>query len=71
MIVTVSYSSEVLGSGIFWEGEEKDLSNCRNYPAQALARSCFKDGKTHTGGMWKAEPKSASEMAAKKSANNL
>jgi hypothetical protein len=55
VIVRVSYNSEVLGKGIFWEGPSSKINLIRNIPARMVAEEVVKDGKTRETGMWKVE----------------
>lgn len=53
----VTYQSEVLGNGQFWQGRVDEIEEIRNIPARDIAREVAKDGKTRTIGMWKVEVK--------------
>jgi hypothetical protein len=55
MIVSVTYSSIVLGSGEFWRGTADQTGSIRNIVARDLAKKVF-GGQvaTLTAGMWTA-----------------
>lgn len=55
--VTVTYDSEILGSGEFWTGTVEDAPAIRNLVARDLALYLFSDDcrvTTLTRGMWAA-----------------
>lgn len=52
MIIEVTYDSEILGSGVFWEGTPDKIHEIRNIPARNLAQKVVNDGETRTSGMW-------------------
>lgn len=53
--VRITYSSDVLGTGIFWTGSERDVESVRNIPARILAIKAFKTGYPQKLGMWQAD----------------
>lgn len=54
-VIRVTYDSEVLGSGVFWEGRADDIKEMRNIPARMLATRVAKHGGKEQLGMWTAE----------------
>lgn len=52
MIIRVEVKNEILGDGIFWEGESDRISEIRNIPARKLAEKVIRDGQTRKDGMW-------------------
>lgn len=54
-MIRVSYTSEILGSGTFWEGEDNSVKEIRNISARKLAKKVVMDGETRELGMWKVE----------------
>lgn len=53
MKIEVTYSSGVLGSGLFWKGDAKDIKQIRNFPARDLAQELIEsDVDTLSSGMW-------------------
>lgn len=52
MRIIVTYKSEVLGQGIFWEGPSVRINEIRNIPARELAKEVIKDGQPRQVGMW-------------------
>jgi len=51
--ITVAYNSEVLGQGIFWQGNPVETHLIRNIPARKMAEKTAVDGLTRKAGMWK------------------
>jgi hypothetical protein len=58
MKIIVEYCSELLGAGIFWQGDAANIMAIRNIPARRCARKVAKDGVARKVGMWtvRAEP---------------
>jgi hypothetical protein len=56
MLVQVRYKSEILGSGVFWEGTKDGADEIGNVVAYTLALMAFRDGGEHTRGIWTASP---------------
>jgi len=54
MKIIVEYDSEILGSGIFWQGDEKDIEQIRNIVAKIYAKELISRGFEGTlkVGMW-------------------
>ena len=52
MKIKVEYKNDILGNGLFWEGDSSEIATIRNYPAKLLAREVVKDGATRKSGMW-------------------
>ncbi len=53
--IIVHYESEVLGNGVFWQGDESEISNIRNIPARMCAEAVVKERKPKKIGMWRVE----------------
>lgn len=51
-MITVSYTSEILGSDVFWKGLADDIHEIRNEPARMTAEAVVEDGVTRKCGMW-------------------
>ena len=51
-MIVVEYKSDVLGNGTFWRGDESDIKQIRNIPAQRLAVQVVADGVKRSSGMW-------------------
>lgn len=51
--VIVYYESEVLGSGIFWQGDESEIENIHNIPARVCAEAVVKERTPKKIGMWR------------------
>jgi hypothetical protein len=51
-MIEVSFKSDILGSGVFWEGSEKQISEIRNIPARMMAEQVVADGEERKDGMW-------------------
>jgi len=52
MTIRVKYISEILGEGVFWEGDSSKIPEIRNIVAQRLAIMVETDGKSRQNGMW-------------------
>lgn len=65
MEVKVTYNSEILGNGVFWQGKENEVFKCRNIPAQMIAKKAFQTGEVQKIGMWVAEPVSPTQQSIK------
>lgn len=52
MKIKVEYKSEVLGDGVVWEGDSKNINQIINIPARQLAYRVAKDGVSRKVGMW-------------------
>lgn len=50
--IRVTYRSDVVGSGVFWEGPPIGIPGIRNFVARDLAERVAADGKSRTDGMW-------------------
>jgi hypothetical protein len=55
MTLSVTFQSEILGSGEFWRGDAEKISEIRNIPAREAAKHVARDGQTRFVGMWKVE----------------
>jgi hypothetical protein len=53
--VRVTYESEVLGNGTFWQGDEKEIAAIRNIPARICAEAVVKERTPKKIGMWRVE----------------
>ena len=51
-MIEVNYKSDILGSGVFWSGQEELIKEIRNIPARLLAEKVVVDGKERKDGMW-------------------
>jgi len=51
-MIVVYYSSDILGNGEFWRGDESEVNDIRNIPARRLAQQVRADGATRASGMW-------------------
>lgn len=60
-MITVSYKSDVFGSGVFWQGKDEDVNQIRNIPARKMAQELIsaKLVDTITNGMWMVERSNA------------
>ena len=52
MTIVVEYESDVLGSGVFWQGPEEQINEIHNIPARKTAELVVLDGLTRSCGMW-------------------
>jgi len=50
--IKIEYKNEILGSGVFWEGDSKNIEDIPNYPARIAALRAIKLNKTYRFGMW-------------------
>ncbi|MBU1655141.1 MAG: hypothetical protein KJ558_10015 [Gammaproteobacteria bacterium] len=53
--IRVTYQSDVVGSGVFWEGDPIGIPGIRNLCARDLAVAVSRDGVSRRDGMWRAE----------------
>lgn len=53
MKIRVTYASEVLGSGTFWEGDALNIDLINNLPAKQVAHHVANDQIPRTFGMWR------------------
>jgi hypothetical protein len=53
MKIRVDVQNYILGNGMFWEGDSRDIGQIRNIVARDLAVRVATDGETRTSGMWK------------------
>ncbi len=52
MRIRVLFDNDILGHGVLWEGDSKDILQIRNYVARDLAHRVVKDGVRRKNGMW-------------------
>lgn len=52
-IVRVTYESDVIGSGVFFEGVVDDKAKIANVVAAGIARQTAADGLPRKAGMWR------------------
>lgn len=54
--IRVSYKSDVLGEGVFWEGKSEDIDEIANIPARMAAKNAIITNEPCVYGMWTATP---------------
>lgn len=54
--IKVTYKSDVLGEGLFWEGKSDGVDQISNIPAKMAAKNAIMTNEPCVYGMWIATP---------------